>query len=370
MDYGEFDRVPVWFFGTWPETKDRWAKEGWQRVENQYLNSSGGPQLDFMDTDWETSFGGEGTIWNNQGLVRPQPIGGIPVKVLEENAEFKVIRKSTGGIVKNSKQGSSISQHIEPDLKPERKDWERFRKYLDPDTPERIPARFDEKITALSKRQHMTCFLGGSLFGWMNDWMGLEAVSFLPYDDPILYEEIISYMADYFMAVNAKFLDKVNFDFAYFFEDCCFNTGPMISPDIYRRFFDKHYRRMIDLYRSKGIKWILIDSDGKVDDLLPCWLDTGFDIVFPIEIGTWKADPMKLRKQYGRNLRMFGGVNKHVIGQDESSIRKELEHLKPLVDDGGFVPIPDHRIPPDISLDQMRNYVNIFNETFNSDMES
>jgi uroporphyrinogen decarboxylase len=216
----------------------------------------------------------------------------------------------------------------------------------------------------------MTCFFGGSLFGRMRNWMGMENVSYLPYDDPELYEEIISFMADYFIRLNGKFIERADFDFAYFFEDCCFNTGPMISPEIYRRFYDKHYRRMFDFYRSKGIKWMLIDSDGKVDDLVPCWLESGFDIVFPVEIGTWKADPLAFRKKYGRKLRMMGGVNKHVIAQGEDAIRKELTNLKPLVDEGGFIPLPDHRIPPDVSLEQMKTYVNIFQEIFNSNGNS
>jgi uroporphyrinogen decarboxylase len=198
----------------------------------------------------------------------------------------------------------------------------------------------------------------------MFSWMGLEAVSILAYDDPELYEEIISFMADYFIGINKKILDRVDFDFAYFFEDCCFNSGPMISPDFYWKYYHKHYCRMIDFYRSKGIRWMLIDSDGKVDSLIPCWIKSGFDIIFPIEVGTWKADPIKIRELYGKQLRMFGGVNKHIISQGEDIIRRELLRLKPLVDEGGYIPIPDHRIPPDVSLNQMRQYVNIFNEVF------
>ena len=370
MSYEPSAGMPLWFFGTWPETKSRWATEGWGSSSGEYTGGSGGPQLNFMDTDWETSFGGKGSIWNNQGLLNPYPIGGGASEVLEENEDCRIIRKATGGVIKVPRNGSSIAQHLEPDLKPEEKEWERFKSYLDPDDVRRILPEFEKKSEALATRQHMTCFFGGSLFGWMLDWMGLEAVSYLPYDNPELYEKIISFMADYFIALNGKILDKVNFDFAYFFEDCCFNTGPMISPDIYRRFYDKHYRRMIEFYRSRGIRWMLVDSDGKVDDLLPCWLESGFDIVFPVEIGTWKADPLKLRKTYGRRLRMMGGVNKHVIALGEDAVREELRKLKPLVEEGGFIPLPDHRIPPDVSLAQMKTYANIFRDEFKSEKGS
>ena len=49
----------------------------------------------------------------------------------------------------------------------------------------------------------------------------------------------------------------------------------------------------------------------------------------------------------------------------EDAIRVELEPLRPLVEEGGY--ILDHRIPPDVSLEEFRNYVRIFKEVFGSD---
>jgi len=210
----------------------------------------------------------------------------------------------------------------------------------------------------------MTCFFGGSLFGYLRSWMGVEAVSYLTYDDPGLYEEMIEFQANYYLELNRSLLQKVSFDVAYIFEDCCFNTGPLLSPDFYRRFYDRYYRKMIAAYHDMGVPFVLIDSDGKIDDLLPCWLDSGFDIIFPIEVGTWRADAAALRRQYGRRLRMIGGVDKHVIPQGEDAIRNELERLREPAREGGFVPMPDHRIPPDCSLSQFQIYLKVFKEVF------
>lgn len=121
---------------------------------------------------------------------------------------------------------------------------------------------------------------------------------------------------------------------------------------------------MIDFYHEMGVPYVMIDSDGKVDDLIPCWLESGFDIIFPIEVGTWKASPVKLRNRYGKRLRMFGGIDKHVIPRGEAAIREELEPLKLLVKEGGYIPIPDHRIPPDCSLEAFKTYIRVFKEMF------
>ncbi len=61
---------------------------------------------------------------------------------------------------------------------------------------------------------------------------------------------------------------------------------------------------------------------------------------------------------------MIGGVNKHVIPLGENAIRAELEPLRALAAEGGFIPMPDHRIPPDTSLEQFRVYLRVFQEIF------
>ena len=350
--YRPFDRLPVYYFGQWAETTERWRREGWREGESIW-DATG------MDRDWEAG------MWDVHGLVRNKV---APLfegdTVIEESADHRVVRRMDGSVVNERKDGGSIPQVLTHALEPTREAWAAFRKRLDPGDPTRRPADWRERARELNGRSHMTPFLAGSLYGWPRAWMGMERLSLLMYDDPALFESIIAHVADFFMEVNGPVLDECRFDFAYFFEDCCFSNGPMFSPDVYHRHFHKHYRRMVDFYHRKGVKYVLLDSDGKVDALLPSWLGSGIDILFPIEVGTWKADPVALRKRFGRDLRMFGGVNKHVIAEGEAAVRRELRRLEPLVNAGGFVPIPDHRIPPNVSLEAFRAYVRVFKEIY------
>jgi uroporphyrinogen decarboxylase len=207
--------------------------------------------------------------------------------------------------------------------------------------------------------------MGGSLYGWIRGWMGVVNISYLMYDDPALFEEMVSYLADYYMELFAPVLKRVGFDFVYFFEDCCGKNGPLFSPEIYRRILDPYYRKLIRFYKENGVEFALVDSDGDSEKLIPSWLESGFDIMFPIEVGTWKASPSALRKKYGARLNMFGGVDKHVIPLGEAEIRRHLKSLKPAADEGGYIPIPDHRIPPSCSYGDFLTYVRVFNEVFN-----
>lgn len=349
MSYKSFDRIPVWYFGCWEETLDRWRAEG-------LPSTCEIPAVTGMDPDWEDG------MWSIHKLVNIGAITEQRDRTVEETDEHRIVRTSLGALLKIGKHGSSIPTHLEHALKPTREDWRRFSKMFDPTDPSRFTADWQVRVPALNARTRVACFCAGSLYAGPREWMGVEQLSYLMYDDPMLLEEILNHMSNFWMTLMRPVLKQARFDFAYYFEDCCFNTGPLLSPSIYRKHFDKYYRRMIDFYRSMGVPFILIDSDGKVDALIPCWLDSGFDIVFPIEVGTWKASPIALRKQYGRQLRMMGGVDKHIIPQGEAAIREHLEPLRPLVQEGGYIPLPDHRIPPHCSLEQFKTYVRVFRD--------
>jgi uroporphyrinogen decarboxylase len=196
--------------------------------------------------------------------------------------------------------------------------------------------------------------------------MGIENISLLMYDDPELFEEMVSYLTDHFIKLTSPVLQKVKFDLVYFFEDCCGVDGPLFSPAIYSEVLDKYYRKLISFYKENGVAFAMIDSDGKVDKFIPLWLKSGFDIVFPIEVGTWKASPVELREKFGKQLKMIGGVDKHVIAMGEEAIRQHLLSLKPAVDQGGYLPMPDHRIPPDCSYKDFQTYLRVLNEVFNT----
>ena len=132
MKYEPIDRMPLYYFGTWPETKERWAKEGLEGVGD--TGRSTGPQLPEMDPDWE-----EG-LWHAHGLVNVNPISDEPCQILEDTVDYRIVRTSLGAVSKVGKHGSSIDHHVEEALKPTRDSWQRFRQYIDADTSARRPA--------------------------------------------------------------------------------------------------------------------------------------------------------------------------------------------------------------------------------------
>jgi len=136
----------------------------------------------------------------------------------------------------------------------------------------------------------------------------------------------------------------------------CYSGGPLLAPEHFKRYLVPQYKRITSLLHKHGVDVVWVDCDGKIDELIPLWLEAGVNCMFPIEIGTWNADPIAFRKQYGKDLLLMGGVSKRVLARSKRDIDNEIRRLTPLVEEGGFIPMPDHRVPPDVPLEYYVHY--------------
>jgi uroporphyrinogen decarboxylase len=140
-------------------------------------------------------------------------------------------------------------------------------------------------------------------------------------------------------------------------EDMCYNAGPLLGVEHFRKYLVPNYKRITEQLNANGCDIVWIDCDGKIDDLIPHWLGAGVNTMFPIEVGTWGGDPVRYRQEYGRDLLMMGGFDKHILAKGKDDIAAEVDRLTPTVDDGGFIPFADHRVPPDVPLENYLYYL-------------
>ncbi len=197
----------------------------------------------------------------------------------------------------------------------------------------------------------------GSLFGVIRNWLGVVGLSYLTADDPALLDEIIETVAELcYQGVAAALATGIAFDYGHFWEDICFKNGPLVNPRLFAEKVGRYYRRITQLLNDHGVGIVSLDCDGKIDKLLPIWLENGVNTMFPIEVGTWHASIAPWRAQYGRELRGVGGMDKKVFAADYAAVDAEIERLWPLVALGGYIPCPDHRIPPDAKWENVQHY--------------
>ncbi|MBI4471986.1 MAG: hypothetical protein HY646_04915, partial [Acidobacteria bacterium] len=60
---------------------------------------------------------------------------------------------------------------------------------------------------------------------------------------------------------------------------------------------------------------------------------------------------------YGKELLLMGGFDKHILAKGQRDIEREIYRLAPLVEEGGYIPFCDHRVPPDVPLANYLHYL-------------
>ena len=188
--------------------------------------------------------------------------------------------------------------------------------------------------------------------------MGVDNLSYLVYDDPALFEEMVTTMADLSVETHRRALAQgARWDVCGIWEDMCYNGGPLLSPAHFRRYLVPQYRRMTEQLRRGGCDVIWVDSDGKIDELIALWLEGGVNGMLPLEVGTWRADPVAIRQRYGKDLLLMGGFDKRILARSRREIEAEIRRLTPLVEEGGYIGFCDHLVPPDVPLENFIFYL-------------
>jgi len=231
---------------------------------------------------------------------------------------------------------------------------------LDPYAPGRAPEDLDERIQVWNQRDYplvlgRNCDANG--FYWRaRELLGTENLSLAWYDYPEMMHELMEMYAHLIIETSRPVLEKTPVEYFAFNEDLSMKTGPLLSPATYREFIFPRLRRVIDFLKSHGVRYVALDTDGNPTVLVSMFMDAGVDVLWPLERAS-EIDPVQVRKQFGRSLRLWGGVDKRVLARDKEAIRKHLLELAPLVEEGGYIPTVDHTVPPDISWDNFRYYI-------------
>jgi len=351
LSFQPVDRVPNYELGVLGQTIDRWHAEG-MPDHVAYWN-------------W---FEGEPYFGLERRAYAALNIGMLPAfdyEVLEETPEYVIARHGNGIVTRALKAGTAhgtrlcMDQYLSHPVT-DRKSWEDIKRRYDPTTPVRYPLWWEEQVRLWQDRDYPVGLLHNGTFGLysqLRSWVGTEEISYLFYDDPGLVQEMVEYNTEFFLALVERALGEVEFDFFNFFEDLAGKGGPLISPALFRRFLLPSYQRITARLRQAGIKHILYDSDGEVWALVPLLLEAGVTCLWPLEQASG-MDPRRLRREYGRDLALAGGIDKREISRGRAAIATELEaKLPPLLEEGGYLPFLDHVFPQDISYDSFLYYL-------------
>lgn len=373
LHYEPVDRIPVVHFGFWTDTVQKWAAEG--RIRQAAADGWG----DGNEADREIA-GALGFDFNwltcaHMHCHLDPPFERRIIRVLDDGSRHVMNHE---GVVELERDGAgSIHAEIEHTLV-DRASWEEHfkpRLRFDPRRVDNAPVPTPKGYLPLAKggAEYLSdpdraepCGLHlGSLIGHLRNFAGVVGLSYLAVDDEELVDEMVDTIGGLSMACAERaFATGAKFDFVHFWEDICFKNGPLVTPAFFAEKIVPHYKRLTDLARAHGVDIASVDSDGMIDALVPLWLEGGVNTMFPIEVGTWRASIAPWREAHGRELRGVGGMDKTAFAHGRDAVDAEIERLRPLVEMGGFIPCPDHRLAPDADWDTVKYYCARMREVF------
>jgi uroporphyrinogen decarboxylase len=152
-----------------------------------------------------------------------------------------------------------------------------------------------------------------------------------------------------------QFLTAVgdSIDVILFGDDLGMQSGPQVSPPMYREFFKPRERLMWSRVKQRAphLK-IMLHCCGGVRELLPDLIDAGLDAMNPVQITCRGMESNGLKRDFGSRMTFWGGgcdTRDVLVGgtpvQVRDHVRRQVDLLRP---GGGFVFQQVHNIMADV----------------------
>ncbi|MBM4033610.1 MAG: hypothetical protein FJ291_17745 [Planctomycetes bacterium] len=247
-----------------------------------------------------------------------------------------------------------------------RADLDELRRRLDPADPKRLPDDWPARVAAWRSRAHvleLQLHRGFFLSMGVKDWRTFEPVVYLLDDDPRLVHDILNLYADFAARLADRVLSEVEVDCVIFSEPIGGNDRPLLSPQTYGAFVLASYRPILDAVRRHGVESLVYVTFANARVLLPSVVRAGFNCLWACEVNIEAMDYLALRRQFGRDLRLIGGIDLDTLLQDKEAIRREMQRtIPPLLAQGGYVPLADGRVRANVPFDHYAYYRHLLEE--------
>jgi len=337
-EHKEADRIPI-IDGPWGTTIRRWQSEG-MPTDIGFV--------DYFGLDHVVGIGVDNS---------PR----YEAKVIESTDEYTISTTSWGAKLRNWKHATSTPENLDftivgPDS------WREAK--------ERIQPGRDRVNWEHLKRNYSTWrekgywIRAGLWFGFdvtHARMVGTERLLIAMIEQPEWCMDMFSHMLE----VDIALLDMVwdagyEFDCVSWPDDMGYKGSQFFSVDMYRELLKPFHKRAIEWAHSKGAKTHL-HSCGNVNPLVPELIEIGLDALNPLEVKAG-MDPVYLKKTYGDDLVLHGGINA-VLWDKPEEIKEEMYRVVPVVkESGGYIFSSDHSVPDSVSFQDFTQIVALAKE--------
>ena len=235
-----------------------------------------------------------------------------------------------------------------------------FRRNLDPSDPNRLSKNWGKFVETCHAGDHtlmLRVHSGLFLTMGVDTWSRFMEVMNLIIDHPEMARGIMEIQGEFSAQMTERVLRDVNIDAAIFSEPIGGNDKPLISPKMYEAFVLKSYEPILDVLNRHDVKTRVFRTYANARVLIPSIIKWGFNCVWACEAGIPAMDYRDMRREFGKDLCLMGGIDLNVLRLGKAAIKREIEDKVPaLLADGGYVPLADGRVREDVPFENYAYY--------------
>jgi uroporphyrinogen decarboxylase len=338
LHHREADRIPIQDW-PWKATIDRWRIEGL---------TSGVSPADYFGYEL-AAFSADTT---------PQ----FPIEVLSENKEYIIERDSYGAIRKNHRDHSTTWMILDYPCK-SKKDWEKIKPRLKSN---------DYRVDWVSTLQNFNhensrgkflvywSAVGYDKIAGFGSYLSQECLLKTIIREPDWVTDMYQTDAELVMEMcEIMIKGGFRFDAAFLGCDLGYKNGLHFSPKHYEEQLHPVFKELCRYFHSKGMP-VILHSDGKINDLIPYFIEEGIDCLEPLEVKAG-MDLIQLKEKYGDKISLMGGIDARLMALDDPRpIKKEIkEKITIAKEGGGYIYSADHSIPNNVSFQQYERVIEL-----------
>ena len=334
----------------WGDTLRKWTAEGYPR------DAKGEPVNPVDHFGFDLAGGG--------GWFDILPLRGQS-EIIEETAEWKVVRNGAGACLKWWKNKSGTPEHMAFHMT-SREVWDKhYRPHLLEVDRQRLNVEQTRQTLAQRRAQGKWTHYG-HMFIWENMRQSMGDICL--YEslllDPDWIHDYGRVYTDFFKAHYRILFEEAGVpDGIWVYEDMGYKHKLFAAPEVFDRLIFPYFRELVAFFHGYGLP-VVLHTCGYVEPLLDMIAEAGFDALNPMEVKAGN-DPLAIGERYADKLALVGGLDERVLESgDRGLIRREVTRLIQGMKQRGvrFVYGSDHSISTNVAYADFAYALEVYRE--------
>ncbi len=184
--------------------------------------------------------------------------------------------------------------------------------------------------------------------------------------NPDIVECIRDHVVNYFLEYNPKVFEAGGDEIDMFMmgDDMGGQRGPLISVEMWRRYFRDAFRKYCDIAHKYGLK-VMYHTCGDVYQLIPEFIENGLDCLQSLQPQATNMDIKRLKQKFGKDLSFQGGMDIQQVlplGTPED-VRKMVKYAAENAKrGGGYIFGTAHNIQADTHIENVAALFEAYHE--------